>query len=139
MEEKKYTLEELQKKLTDKERIFCHEYIIDWNGSRSAIAAGYSETSARQLAHDTLTKHYIKQYINFIKDDIEKECNISKIKQVKALQEIIEDALTSKRDKMTAIAELNKMIGYNAPIKQDIDIHNIELQEAARKHIESLK
>lgn len=137
--EKKYTLEELQKKLTEKERIFCHEYIIDWNGARSARVAGYSEDTARQIANINLTKLYIQQYISFIKDDIEKECNISKIKQVKALQEIIDDKDASRRDKIKAIAELNKMIGYNAPIKQDIDLNTNELQEAARKHIESLK
>lgn len=138
-EDKIYTLEELQKKLTEKERVICHEYIIDWNGTRAAIAAGYSEISARQLAHDTLTKHYIKQYINFIKDDIEKECNISKIKQVKALQTIIDDSLTTNKDKMTAIAELNKMIGYNAPEKHEnkLDISVSEQKEAARKFIEN--
>ncbi len=84
--EKTYTLEELEKKLTEKERIFCHEYIIDWNGSRAARKAGYTENAPRQAAYDTLTKTYIKQYIDFIKTDIAKEANISKLALIRELK-----------------------------------------------------
>jgi len=87
-EEKTYTLKELKKKLTEKERIFCHQYIIDWNGSRSAREAGYSEKTAKEIAHATLTKVHIQQYINYIKDDFEKEAGISKLKQLNELAKI---------------------------------------------------
>jgi hypothetical protein len=87
-EGKIYTKEELLKKLTDKERIFCHEYIIDWNGSRAAKVAGYSEKSAKEIAHATLTKVHNQQYIEFIKDDIEKEAGITKLRQLNELAKI---------------------------------------------------
>ena len=87
-EDKIYTLEELQKKLTEKERIFCHEYIIDWNGSRAARAAGYSENTCAVIACENLTKPHIKQYIAFIKDDIEKEAGVSKLRNLKELAKI---------------------------------------------------
>lgn len=87
-EEKIYTLDELKKKLTDKERIFCHEYIIDWNGARAARVAGYSEDSAKDIAYQNSTKLYIKQYIEFIKDDIEKEAGITKLRQLNELAKI---------------------------------------------------
>lgn len=51
------------KKPTDKEEMFCREYIIEFNGSQSAINAGYSERSARQLAYKMLTKDYIQDRI----------------------------------------------------------------------------
>ncbi len=85
-EEKKYTLKELQDKLTEKERIFCHQYIIDWNGARSAREAGYSENSDRQIAEQNLSKLYIQQYIDFIKNDFEKEAGISKLRQLNELK-----------------------------------------------------
>lgn len=82
----KYTLEELEKKLTAKERAFCHEYIIDWNGARAARAAGYSETSIYNISSENLTKLHIKQYIDFIKDDIATEAGLSKLGLIKELK-----------------------------------------------------
>lgn len=119
-EEKQYTLDELKKKLTKKESIFCHEYIIDWNGARSARKAGYTPLADRQAAYDTLTKAYIKQYIDFIKDDLEKEAGISKLKQLNTLGEIVEDKEATHRDQISAITETNKMMGYHEPDKLDI-------------------
>jgi len=84
----KYTLKQLQKKLTTKERKFCHEYIIEWNGAKSARDAGYSEKTCAEIAHQNLTKIHIQQYIEFIKNDFEKECGISKIKQLREYTKI---------------------------------------------------
>jgi len=78
--EETYTKAELLEKLTPKEKMFCHEYIIDWNGARAARVAGYKLERDRQTAHDNVTKSYIKQYINYIKNDFEKEAGLSKLK-----------------------------------------------------------
>jgi phage terminase small subunit len=168
---KQYTLDELRVKLTEKERVFCHQYIIDWNGARSARYAGYSEDSARQIACDTLTKAYIQQYISFIKNNLEEESGISKLRNLQELAKIaysniahlhntwielkefelltddqkatIEsiDTKTEQRSfivngepenidvkyikiklfpKIPAIDQINKMMGYNLPIKTEI-------------------
>lgn len=126
MENKQYTLDELKDKLTEKEKIFCHEYIIDWNGARAARVAGYSEKTAKQIAHDNLTKLYLNQYIDFIKDDYEKEAGITKLSQINGFLEIINDENASNRDRISARTELNKMLGYNAPEKteQKITLHD---------------
>lgn len=87
-EQKQYTLKELKDKLTEKERLFCHEYIIEWNGAKSARKAGYSEKTCYSIASENLTKPYIQQYIDFIKTDYEKECGISKIRQIKEYTKI---------------------------------------------------
>lgn len=87
-EPKIYTLEELKAKLTPKERIFCHEYIIDWNGSRAARKAGYSETSCRDIAKENHTKPHIQQYIAFIKNNLEEEAGISKLRNLQELAKI---------------------------------------------------
>lgn len=42
------------------EERFIAEYLIDGNGARSAIAAGYKERSARQQAHEMLQRPRIK-------------------------------------------------------------------------------
>lgn len=50
-------------KLTDKEEAFCREYILDWNGTRSAIDAGYSKKTAAVIAHENLRKPKIQACI----------------------------------------------------------------------------
>lgn len=175
-EEKKYTRKELEEKLTQKERIFAHEYIIDWNKSRAARAAGYSKTSDSNIGWENVRKPHIAQYIDIIKNDLEKEAGISKLRNLKELAKIayssiahlhntwitlkdfseltdiqkeaiestesktttikfgdgeesgskeIEYVKIKLHPKITAIQEINKMMGYGAPEKHD---HNIDSQ-----------
>lgn len=86
--EKIYTIEELKDKLTEKERVFCHQYIIDWNGARSARVAGYKEDSVYEIASQNLRKLHIKQYINLIKNNLEEESGITKLRQLNELAKI---------------------------------------------------
>ena len=51
------------KKLTPKQEMFCLEYLIDLNATQAAIRAGYSEKTARNIAHEMLTKLYIQDRI----------------------------------------------------------------------------
>lgn len=83
-----YTLEELKAKLTPKERIFCHEWIVDFNGARSARKAGYSEDYAKEIASENLTKPHIIQYIAFIRHNYEEESGISKLRNLKTLAKL---------------------------------------------------
>lgn len=46
-------------KITPKQLIFAKEYIRNWNRKRAAIAAGYSEDSAAEIAHENLMKPHI--------------------------------------------------------------------------------
>ncbi len=49
--------------LTKKQKRFADEYLIDCNATQSAIRAGYSEKSARQIGEQNLSKLDIKNYI----------------------------------------------------------------------------
>lgn len=55
--------ENKHKKLTDKQKRFCEEYVIDLNATQSAIRAGYSERTVRSIANENLTKLDIQDYI----------------------------------------------------------------------------
>tara|TARA_R110002051_G_scaffold325582_2_gene429075 strand:- start:19519 stop:20190 length:672 start_codon:yes stop_codon:yes gene_type:complete len=50
--------------LTDKQRIFVDEYIIDFNSTRAAKAAGYSEDSAANIGSENVRKPYIAKAID---------------------------------------------------------------------------
>lgn len=75
-------------KLTDKQKIFCKEYIIDFNATRAAIAAGYSEKGARQTASDTLAKAYIQEEIKRLTAARNKKTEITAERVVQELARI---------------------------------------------------
>jgi phage terminase small subunit len=52
------------KGLNEKQRIFCEEYLIDLNATRSALRAGYSEKTAYSTGHELLKKPEIQNYIS---------------------------------------------------------------------------
>ncbi|PNK64548.1 terminase small subunit [Pantoea sp. FDAARGOS_194] len=49
--------------INDQQDRFCHEYIIDLNGTQAAIRAGYSEKSAAQIASENIRKPNIRSRI----------------------------------------------------------------------------
>ena len=50
-------------KLSDKQKKFCEEYIIDFNQTQSAIKAGYSAKTAYSIGKENLKKPDIQAYI----------------------------------------------------------------------------
>lgn len=54
--------------MTDKMVRFCQEYVIDLNATQAAIRSGYSESTARQIGGENLTKPAIKKYVQNLMD-----------------------------------------------------------------------
>lgn len=50
--------------MTEKQKRFCDEYLIDLNATQAAIRAGYSEKTAKQIGQQNLTKLDIREYID---------------------------------------------------------------------------
>jgi phage terminase small subunit len=46
-------------KLTDKQKRFANEYLIDFDATNAAKRSGYSEKSARAIGYENLNKPYI--------------------------------------------------------------------------------
>lgn len=59
--------------LTDKQKRFCDEYLVDLNGTQAAIRAGYSPRSARQIADKNMSNGDIRKYIDERMQKKEKE------------------------------------------------------------------
>lgn len=74
--------------LTEKQKIFCREYILDWNATRAAKAAGYSESTAYSIGSENLTKPEIQSYLTEIQKDLEKIAGISRLRIVQELEKI---------------------------------------------------
>lgn len=87
-EEKKFTLEELEKDLDDSWKIFCHEHIKYWEKARPYMKA-YPDSSfeaAAVSANRLLKKAKVQQYIEFIKNNIAEEAGISKLALINELK-----------------------------------------------------
>lgn len=50
-------------KLTVKQNKFIDEYMIDLNATQAAIRAGYSESTAKEIGYENLTKPHIAEAI----------------------------------------------------------------------------
>lgn len=65
-------------KLTDKQKRFCDEYLIDLNATQAAIRAGYSDKAARQVSSRLLTNANIQQYLSEKKKKTADKLDISR-------------------------------------------------------------
>lgn len=66
--------------LTGKQKRFCEEYIWDFNASRAAREAGYSEATAGAIGFENLQKPEIKAFIEELQADLSKTTGISRLK-----------------------------------------------------------
>lgn len=57
-------------KLTHKQQVFISEYLKSFNATAAAIAAGYSEKTARQIGAENLTKPDLKAEIQSRLDEV---------------------------------------------------------------------
>jgi phage terminase small subunit len=48
-----------RRRLSDRQRRFCLEYLIDPNATQAAVKAGYSPMNAKQQGYENLTKPYV--------------------------------------------------------------------------------
>lgn len=53
-------------KLTDKQELFCLEYLKDLNATQAAVRAGYSEDTAKQIGYENLTKPYLLERVQHL-------------------------------------------------------------------------
>lgn len=50
-------------RVTEKQKRFCDEYLIDLNATQAAIRSGYSEKTAHSIGAENLTKPELQEYI----------------------------------------------------------------------------
>lgn len=74
--------------LTDKQEMFCREYLIDLNATQAAIRAGYSEKTARASGSENLTKPDIQTRISELKAERNDRIDIDADYVLKRLFEI---------------------------------------------------
>jgi phage terminase small subunit len=74
--------EEKDIELTDKQEKFCYEYCLDFNATQAAIRAGYSESTARSIASQLLTKVNIQDKIKKMQDNLAETSGMGRLKVI---------------------------------------------------------
>lgn len=84
---------EARRKLTGKQAAFVDEYLIDFNASRAALAAGYSKKTAYRMGSENLQKPQIAEAIQEVGKKVQ-ERNAHTIDDVVAdLRAVAKDAM----------------------------------------------
>lgn len=93
-----------ESKITNKNKLFCEEYIFDWNGSRAYKAAypNVKDSTARTQASLLLTNPNILAYIEEMQDDLQKHAGVSRLRNLLELKKMAYSNMSDfKEDWMT--------------------------------------
>lgn len=83
-------LEEIGEELNERQKAFCHEYIFDWNGTR-AYKKIYNIQDDNQAASNSsrlVRNDKVKEYIKYLKENIEEASGVSLLMIVKEHKKI---------------------------------------------------
>jgi phage terminase small subunit len=110
--------------LTDKQLRWIDEYLIDFNGAAAAVRAGYSEKSARSIAHENATKPDIQAVLRERQTALATELHISRTGVVKGLLEAVEMGreLRNPGAMVSALSTIAKMLGYYSPEVKRVEL-----------------
>lgn len=98
----------MAKKLTEKQKRFADEYLIDLNATQAAIRAGYSQKTASRIAIELLNKTHVSKYIQGRQLSREKRTEITQDKVLAELAKVGFASITDYLEYKTLIREIEK-------------------------------
>lgn len=124
--------------LTEKQILFCNEYLLDLNATQAAIRAGYSEKSARQIAQRMLTKDDIQEYMQKIMNEKQSNLIASQNEVLETLTAVMrrqqkEQVVTSERHRRSYFDEEGRKVTEDTevPVTVEIDTKISDVNKAA--------
>lgn len=106
--------------MTDKQKKFADEYLIDLNATQAAIRAGYSEKTANRIASENLSKPDIREYISQRQKQAQERSEIKRDEIIGELKKIgfadIDLDNIKAKDKITALDIISRMLGLDRPV-----------------------
>lgn len=98
--------------INKQEKVFCEEYVVDFNATQAAKRAGYSRKSAYSIGSEKLKKPEIERYICYLMAQRSLRTGITADRVLEELAAIAfgQDGVTN-RDKLKALDILAKHVG----------------------------
>lgn len=123
--------------LTDKQKRFCEEYMIDLNATQSAIRAGYSEKTAHSIGFENLIKPEIQDYISELKQSKSEELNISQNMVLKELMKIAFGDVKNYFDDLGRLIDINELENQVSASIKSVTVQQEKITIAGETNIES--
>lgn len=99
-------------KLTEKQKRFCEEYLIDLNATQAAIRAGYSKKTANRIAAENLSKPDIQLHLQELMRQRSERTGITADFVIEQLSHIAAaDTEITGKEKIKALELLGKHLG----------------------------
>jgi len=121
-------------KLTNKQKTFVREYLIDLNAAQAAIRAGYSKKTARKIGQENLTKPDIQALLHKAMRAREQRTEIT---QDRVLRELARIAFSSGTDFAKVVTE-SRIQEYLDPNTGELTSKEITIQTVVLEDTESL-
>lgn len=83
-------------KLSDKQEMFCREYLVDLNGTQAALRAGYAKSGASVQASRLLANDKIRARVQELKDERAKELDLDAFWVLKRLKDISDRSMQAE-------------------------------------------
>lgn len=110
--------------LSDRQAKFVAEYLVDGNGSRAAVAAGYGIAGSRVAAHRLLTSANVSEALRARQTADAAELSTQRVDVLTGLLE----AFTLAKEQgnpaamVSAARECGRLMGYYAPERRKVDM-----------------
>jgi phage terminase small subunit len=121
--------------LTPKQQIFIEHYLRTLNATQSAIAAGYSKKTARQIGQENLTKPVIKEEID---KALERRKKKIQVKADDILQELVKIGFADVKGTATWTASGIKLKDSD-DVEDSVSAAIQEVQESVGPHGTAVK
>ena len=120
--------------LTARQTNFVAAFLVDGNGTQAAIRAGYSRTSARQIATRMMSKASIRAAVAEGQGHSAQQLQIERLDVIRGLLKAVEMARErcEPAGMIAGLREIGKMMGYYAPARSQAEVSAGSLAEMGR-------
>lgn len=110
--------------LTPKQLRWIDEFLVDGNASAAAVRAGYSERSARSIAHENMTKPDVQAVLQARQMDVANDLLITRQGVIQGLLEAVDMGREERNPAamVSALREIGKMLGFYAPESKRVEL-----------------
>lgn len=91
--------------LTDKQKHFVSEYLVDLNATQAAIRAGYSTKTAKSIGQENLTKPVIQKAISSAMIERQARTELTADEVIRDLREVRDICLGRKKIRVVEVAK----------------------------------
>lgn len=123
--------------LTDKQKRFCEEYMIDLNATQAATRAGYSVDTANVQGAQNLSKLSIQEYISELQRNKSEELNISQNMVLKELCKVAFGDVKNYFDDMGRLIDINDLENQVSASIKSVTVQQEKITVAGETNIES--